>query len=108
FGQDGFENLLPELMRLDFALLGTHYGAGFLRHTKFLCAENEKRHPKLLCYEICPPNADFERLPSSTLQSSEARRPTAARFGPDSEAVTIQPEQNGSRNWTMVLPILSY
>jgi hypothetical protein len=24
------------------------------------------------------------------------------------KAVTIQPEQNGPRNWTMVLPILSY
>jgi hypothetical protein len=33
FGQDGFENLLPELVRLDFALLSTLYGAGFLRHT---------------------------------------------------------------------------
>jgi hypothetical protein len=32
FGQDGFEKLLPELMRLDFALLSTLYGAGFLRH----------------------------------------------------------------------------
>jgi hypothetical protein len=40
FGQDGFENLLPELVRPDFALLSTLYGAGFLRHTNLLPAEN--------------------------------------------------------------------
>jgi hypothetical protein len=33
FGQDGFENLLPGLVRLDFALLSARYGTGFLRHT---------------------------------------------------------------------------
>src|SRR5208283_471228 len=32
FGQDGFENLLPRLVRPDFALLSMLYGAGFLRH----------------------------------------------------------------------------
>src|SRR6202034_264353 len=36
FGQDGFENLLPELVRPDFALLSTLYGSGFLRHTNLL------------------------------------------------------------------------
>src|SRR4029077_11146265 len=40
FGQDGFEILLPELVRLDFALLSTLYGAGFLGHTNLLAAEN--------------------------------------------------------------------
>ena len=30
----------------------------------------------------------------------------SAQFGPD--ATTIEPEGNGSRNWTMVSPILSY
>jgi hypothetical protein len=40
FGQDRFENLLPELVRLDFALLSTLYGAGFLRHINLLFAEN--------------------------------------------------------------------
>jgi hypothetical protein len=44
FGQDGFENLLPELVRLDFALLSTLYGAGFLRHTNLLRAESVKHH----------------------------------------------------------------
>jgi len=39
FGQDGFENLLPELVRLDFALLSTLYGAGVLSHTNLLRAE---------------------------------------------------------------------
>jgi hypothetical protein len=38
FGQDGFENLLPELVRLDLALLSTLYGAGLLRHTNLLRA----------------------------------------------------------------------
>jgi hypothetical protein len=33
FGQDGFENLLPELVRPDFALLSALHCAGFLRHT---------------------------------------------------------------------------
>jgi hypothetical protein len=33
FGQDRFENFLSELVRPDFALLGTLYGAGFVRHT---------------------------------------------------------------------------
>ena len=44
FGQDGFENLLPELVRPDFTLLSTLYGAGFLRHTTLLRAENVKHH----------------------------------------------------------------
>jgi hypothetical protein len=48
FGQDGFENLLPELVRLDFALLSTLYGAGFLRHTNLLRAENVKQTPPIL------------------------------------------------------------
>jgi hypothetical protein len=39
-GQDGFENLLPELVRLEFALLSRLYGAGFLRHTNLLRAED--------------------------------------------------------------------
>src|SRR5580698_2954122 len=33
FGQDGFENLLPELVKPDLALLRRLYGTGFLRHT---------------------------------------------------------------------------
>jgi hypothetical protein len=36
FGQDGFENLLPGLVRPDFALLSARYGAGILRHTNLL------------------------------------------------------------------------
>jgi hypothetical protein len=36
FGQDGFENLPPELVRLDFAMLSTVCGDGFLRHTNLL------------------------------------------------------------------------
>jgi hypothetical protein len=36
FRQDGFENLLPELMGPDFALLSTLYCAGFFRHTNLL------------------------------------------------------------------------
>jgi hypothetical protein len=32
FGQDSFENVLPQLMRLNFASLIALYGAGFLRH----------------------------------------------------------------------------
>ena len=47
FGQDGFENLLTELVRPDFALLGMLYGAGFLRHTILLRAENLKQHHRL-------------------------------------------------------------
>jgi hypothetical protein len=47
FGQDGLENLLSELVRLDFALLSTLYGAGFLRHTNLLRAENVKHHDRL-------------------------------------------------------------
>jgi hypothetical protein len=30
----------------------------------------------------------------------------SAQFGPD--GTTIEPEENGLRNWTMVLPTLSY
>jgi hypothetical protein len=47
FGQDGFENLLPEFVRPDFALLSTFYGAGFLRRTNLLRAENVKHHATL-------------------------------------------------------------
>jgi hypothetical protein len=47
FGQDGFENLLPELVRLDFALLSTLYGASFLRHRNLLRAENVKHECRL-------------------------------------------------------------
>jgi len=36
FGQDRFENLLAELVRVDFALLGLLYGAGSLRQTNLL------------------------------------------------------------------------
>src|SRR5271154_3962547 len=44
-GQDGFENLLPELVRPGFALLSALRGAGFLRHTNLRHAENGKhRH----------------------------------------------------------------
>jgi hypothetical protein len=39
FRQDGFENLLPGLVRPSFAWLSTLYGAGFLRHTDLLMAE---------------------------------------------------------------------
>src|ERR1700681_237164 len=45
FRQGDFENLLPELVRPDFALLSRLYGAGFLRHTNLHRAENvELRH----------------------------------------------------------------
>jgi hypothetical protein len=37
--QDAFENLLPELMRLDFTLLSMLCGADFLRHTILVRAE---------------------------------------------------------------------
>jgi hypothetical protein len=47
FGQNGFENLLPELVWPDFALLSSLYGAGFLRHTNLLSAENEKHRHRL-------------------------------------------------------------
>jgi hypothetical protein len=47
FGQDGFENLLAELVKLDFALLSRLYGAGFLRHTNLHDAENVKHHHRL-------------------------------------------------------------
>jgi hypothetical protein len=40
FGQDGLENLLPDLVSLDFALLSALYSAGILRHTNLLRAEN--------------------------------------------------------------------
>jgi hypothetical protein len=44
FGHDGFENLLPELVRPDFVLVSTLFGAGFLRHADLLRAENVKHH----------------------------------------------------------------
>jgi hypothetical protein len=66
FGQDGFENLLPELVRLDFALLGTPYGAGFLRHTNLLRADYVKHHHRLSKHVA---KIGFERLPSSTSRS---------------------------------------
>jgi hypothetical protein len=44
FGQDRFENLLPELVGPDFVLLNTLYGTGFLRHTNLLRAGNVKHH----------------------------------------------------------------
>ena len=47
FGQGSFENLLPELVRPDFALLSMLYGAGFLRRTNLLRAENVKHHATL-------------------------------------------------------------
>src|SRR5580698_8005754 len=47
FGQDGFETLLPALMRPDFALLSALYGAGFLRHSN-LRIDNVKLHRRLL------------------------------------------------------------
>src|SRR5487761_105601 len=47
FGQNGFENLLPGLVRLGFAWLSSLYGAGFLRHTNFLRAVNVKHHHRL-------------------------------------------------------------
>jgi hypothetical protein len=36
FGHEGFENLLPRLMRPHFAGLSILYNAGFLRHTDLL------------------------------------------------------------------------
>src|ERR1700739_1711500 len=51
FGQDSFENVLPELVRPDFALLSMLYAAGFLRHTNLLRAENVKHHHG---FETCP------------------------------------------------------
>src|SRR6202051_4253905 len=47
FGQDGFENLLPGVVRPDFALLATLNGTGFLRYTNLLRAENAKHHNRL-------------------------------------------------------------
>jgi hypothetical protein len=38
-GQDGLENFLSELVRLDFTLWSTFYGAGFLRHTNLFRAK---------------------------------------------------------------------
>jgi hypothetical protein len=46
-GQDGFENVLPKLVRMGSALLSTLYAAGFLRHTNLLRAENVKHHDRL-------------------------------------------------------------
>src|SRR5208282_872990 len=43
FGQDGFENLLPELVRPGFVLLGTLYATGFLRHTNLPTAKNVQK-----------------------------------------------------------------
>jgi len=60
FGQDGFENLLPGLVRLDFALLSARYGAGFLRHTKLLRAhyvKHDHRLSKYGCSDCTPPAA---------------------------------------------------
>src|ERR1700730_9782176 len=71
FGQDGFENLLPELVRLDFALLSTLYGASFLRHRNLLRAENVKHHRRL------SKQVRQDRLrtrPSSTSRGWEPRR----------------------------------
>jgi hypothetical protein len=47
FGQDSFENFLPELMRPDFALLNTLYCAGFLKHTNLLRAGNVKHRQRV-------------------------------------------------------------
>jgi hypothetical protein len=44
-------------------------------------------------------------------QVLELRSEIVARLAQTTQrhkAVTIQPEQNGPRNWTMVLPVLSY
>src|ERR1700689_246063 len=60
FGQDGFENLLPGLVRLDFALLSARYGAGFLRHTKLLRSHYVKHDHRLSkhgCSDCTPPAA---------------------------------------------------
>src|SRR3984885_12729060 len=61
FGQDGFKNLLPELMRSDFTYPATLYGAGFLRHTNLLRAENIRPSARFGSGSI---RADFRHLPA--------------------------------------------
>jgi hypothetical protein len=66
FGQDGFENLLPGLMRPDFALPSTLYGADFLRHKNLLRVENVKNRDRLSNISA---KIGFEHFPSSTSRS---------------------------------------
>jgi hypothetical protein len=63
FGQDGFENLLPELVRPDLAWLSALYGAGFLRHTDLLVQKIENVPTE---FRNMSANIGLERLPYST------------------------------------------
>jgi hypothetical protein len=86
FGQDRFENLLPELVKLDLALLSANYGAGFLRHTNLLRAENVKQQHRLWKRV----RQDWLRTPSIP-NVPELRIPSGAGLARDLAQVVSEP-----------------